>query len=160
VGGVLSTADGLISVSMPAGAYTDTVTITLAYVDPVQQTGNLKVGTNVLLLTALDSMANSVTSFSQPLVISVVLTPDDLAALANGNLDVLAIMVLNPDTGVFDPLPTTLDASGVLSGSLDRLAPVAAGGLLTAPPSAANEAPPPPVDNAEPVIDDTTGAIE
>jgi hypothetical protein len=120
VGGTLSTADGSVSVDVPAGAYADTLTFSLALVDPAQQTGNLEVGSWVLLLTAQDSNGDSVSSFDLPLTITI----PPWAAQAYGDPNGMAIWSLSPDTGDFELLPSTVNPDGTLTASLDVLAPV------------------------------------
>jgi hypothetical protein len=122
VGGTLSTADGTISVTVPAGVYTDMLTLSLAHVaDPAMQPGNLQLGSQIFLVSLVDGAGNNVLSFSQPLVITLRPSAEDVAAV-NGDLSLMSAMSLNSDTALFDAVPTTVNADGTLTVSLDRLA--------------------------------------
>jgi uncharacterized membrane protein YgcG len=122
VGGTLSTADGTISVTVPAGAYTDMLTLRLAHVaDPAIQPGNLQLGSQIFLVSLADSAGNNVLSFSQPLVITLWPSAQDVTAVS-GDLSLMSAMSLNSDTALFETVPTTVNADGTLTVSLDRVA--------------------------------------
>jgi hypothetical protein len=147
-GGTLSTADGTLSVTVPAGAYTDVLTLSLARVaDPAQQPGNLRLGSQTFLVSLLDSAGNNVLTLSQPLVITLRPFADDVAAVS-GDLSLLSVTSLNSDTALFDAVPTTLNPDGTLTVSLDRVAQA-----LPAPSPVTAEAPTAISDEALPAQD-------
>jgi hypothetical protein len=145
VGGTLSTADGTISVTVPAGAYTDMLTLSLAHVaDPAMQPGNLQLGSQIFLASLVDSAGNTVLSLSQPLVITLRPSADDVAA-AGGDLSLMSVLSLNSDTALFDTVPTTLNPDGTLTVSLDHLAqalPATSAATAQAPTVISDEASP------------------
>jgi hypothetical protein len=148
VGGTLSTADGTISVTVPAGVYTDMLTLSLAHVaDPAMHPGNLQLGSQIFLVSLVDSAGNTVLGFSQPLVITLRPSADDVAAVS-GDLSLMSIMSLNADTAVFDAMPTTSNPDGTLTVSLDRVA------QTPPPPSAATAEAPTVIGDAAPAVSD------
>jgi hypothetical protein len=152
VGGTLSTADGAISVTVPAGAYTDMLTLSLAHVaDPASQPGNLQLGSQIFLVSLVDSAGTTVLSLGQPLVITLRPSADDVAAVS-GDLSLMSVMSLNSDTALFDAVPTTLNADGTLTVSLDHVA------QAPAAPSAATAEAPTVISDAAPPVEDLSAA--
>jgi hypothetical protein len=133
-GGILSLADGVLSLKVPVDASSDVLNLSLAEVSPGNE--NRRIGSHLYLLTAQDSAGTSLTSFGQALLLTFAPSATDLAA-ANGDLSAFAVWFLNPDTGEFDLLPSTISSDGVsMTVDLDRIGVAAASADSTAPADA------------------------
>jgi hypothetical protein len=66
IGGTLTAASGALSVLVAAGAYADTLTVSLGPAPNSTGIGNLIVGDTAYVLSLVDSTGASVTTFDQP----------------------------------------------------------------------------------------------
>jgi hypothetical protein len=97
-----------------AGAYADTLTVSLGPAPNSTGIGNLIVGDTAYVLSLVDSTGASVTTFDQPLVLMFTPSADDLAAAGDDPLAIV-VSVYNADTGEFEVVPTTLNDDGTVS---------------------------------------------
>jgi hypothetical protein len=153
LGGTLSTTDGILSVVVPAGAFSDWLTVSLSQLGVGQSNGNLSLGSQMFLVTISTSSGDILSTFDQPLAVTIRPLVDDVAS-ANGDLSTLVMMALDPDSGTFQPLATTINADGSITASVARL------GLPVAPPSISPELPASDGEQIQPVADGSSPGAE
>ena len=121
VGGVLSTPDGELVISVPAGEE-DWLTLRLTDVSSLAGAApNLQVGSRGYLLAVQDSEHAVVVRFDPPLEITAAV---DMTLLTNDQLETGGlVLALNPDSGVVEEVSSMLVDDG-LSASLPWLGPV------------------------------------
>jgi hypothetical protein len=141
VGGVLSTSDPALSVQFPPGAASDLLSLSLSAVDPTAA-ANIAVNGQLYALSVLDSAANPVTSFDQP--VAMVVTPP-----SGSDPSALTISVLDSTTGTLQPLGTQIGDDGRVSVLVSSLAAPA----NLQPPPPPSDTPPPPSDTSPPPSD-------
>ena len=118
-GGLVSSSDAALIVTIPADA-ADWLTVSLTELSPASQdAANLQVGSRRYVLSVQDSTGADVSVFSPPLELSV---QPDMTSLQAGSLDAAVVMALDPDSGAFDILATTVQGTQ-LQTSLDSLGP-------------------------------------
>jgi cytochrome c peroxidase len=128
-------------------------------VDTSAEVGNLRLGNRVLALVAVDTTGNGVTTFDPPLVLTFQPGSDDLAALL-ADLSVPPVSALDPESGEFRSLPTTWNADGTLTVSLDRLAaPGGVSATFEGDPAAMAEVQAEQADQAAPAEADADAAV-
>jgi len=154
VGGVVMTIDGAVSVTVPAGATSDTLVVSLG---ADQGVSNLRLGGRLYLLNAQDSLGDNVTSFDQPLIVT---QRRSAAAVAPGDLRARLSALLDADSGAFQSMPTTVHPDGSLTMSVDRLAPIVAETAAPADPSASAETPVDVPIPSNPTDDASLAAVE
>ena len=139
----------------PAGWLTDSLVLSVTHLLGVgQNTGNLSLGSQTFLVTITTSAGDILSTFDPPLAVTLRPSADDLAA-ANGDLSTLAIMAIDPDSGAFQPLTTTVNADGTITASIGRL------GMPVAPPSISPEPPAvPDGEQIQPVLDGSSFVSE
>ena len=115
----MSSSDGALLVTIPADA-ADWLMVSLTELSAASQdAANLQVGSRRYVLSVQDSTGADVSAFSPPLELSV---RPELIALQAGSLDAAVVMALDPDSGAFDILATTVQGTQ-LQTSLDSLGP-------------------------------------
>src|SRR5947209_2363134 len=103
VGGALSTPDGALIITVPAGEY-DWLTLSVTDVSSLAgAASNLQVGSRSYALDVQDSSGARVVAFSPPFDLTTV---PDLSLLVDDQLEATIVLALNPDSGLFEPLST------------------------------------------------------
>ena len=120
VGGALSTPDGALVITVPAGEY-DWLTLSLTDVSSLAgAASNLQVGSRSYALDVQDSSGARVVAFSPPFDLTTV---PDLSLLVDDQLEATIVLALNPDSGLFEPL-STVEVDGGLVTSVPSLGAV------------------------------------
>jgi hypothetical protein len=133
IGGVLTTADQVLSVQIPPDAASDLLSLSLLAVDP-SGAANIAINGQLYALSIVDSVGNPITTFLQP----VTLLTDSSA---------VSIATLDPSTGAVQSLPLDMTDDGRIQVSLMSLGVPA---VLPEMPGPADQPP-----DAEPPSDGT-----
>src|SRR6185437_16154470 len=119
-GGAIAASDGSLTVNVPPGEH-DTFTFTLASADDVPAFSNLRVGKHSYVVSVVDSTGAPVTSFDQPLSVTVVPGQCTFDA-AGGDWSNAGVFALDPSTGLFQNLVASIDTTaGVETATLPSI---------------------------------------
>ena len=154
LGGTLSTTDGTLSVVVPPGASAESLTLSLSHLVEVgQANGNLSLGNQMFLVTLSTPTGEVLSAFDPPLVVTIRPSSDAVAS-ANGDLSGLAMMALDPDSGSFQVVASSVNADGTITASLARL------GMPAPAPTSTPAAEAPDADQSQAILDDVPPIAE
>lgn len=108
-GGTITSPSGDVVVSIPPGAYTDTVNLDLVDVPVAAPSAQLRSTGHSFSLHATDRFGNPITTFNQPLTITTRFSLSDLIGIKSGTL---ALYTWDNATLDWQPRPTTVAIDG------------------------------------------------
>jgi murein DD-endopeptidase MepM/ murein hydrolase activator NlpD len=118
-GGTVTSPSGGAIISAPAGAYTGTLIFDFAEIPVAEPSAKLKSAGHSFSLYATDLSGNPVTTFDQPLTITVTFTLTDLMGIESGTL---ALYTWDNAASSWQPLSTSIDwVSGTATAQTNHL---------------------------------------
>jgi PKD repeat protein len=112
-GGTIQTADGQVATTFPAGAVTGDAMVTMEKMSPsaaAKVPSGFKMGNSCFTLEAADARGRVITSFSQPVTVTVRYSDEDVAA-AGGVPENLVLAYYNEATGKWSLQGTTFNGT-------------------------------------------------